>query len=268
MRDQAAEQFRPIRALLRGLETLEVLNAQDGLTVTEVAARTSLPRTTAYRILETLCLGGFARRDVADDRYRPMERVCSLANGYHDDSWVHDTAAPVLTALCRDILWPLMLSTVTDEGQVRVRLVTDHLSPLVLARYTPGQTLSLSASPSGLMFLACLSEAERKRALDEEGAEAEVASGALDAAAQAADCGYALDMRPVHGEAGLALPVRDRDGQLRAVVCMRFIRSALTRDTAIENFLPSLKDAVAQVETALHTSPSGRGLPAHAAAAV
>src|ERR1700735_632976 len=64
------ESTRPIRALMRGLDALTVLNLRDGATVSEVAQEIHLPRTTVYRILETLCNAGFVFRDAADDRYR------------------------------------------------------------------------------------------------------------------------------------------------------------------------------------------------------
>ena len=64
------ESTRPIRALMRGLDALTVLNLRDGATVSEVAQEIRLPRTTVYRILETLCDAGFRIRDAADDRYR------------------------------------------------------------------------------------------------------------------------------------------------------------------------------------------------------
>lgn len=76
------ESTRPIRALIRGLDALTVLNLRDGATVSEVAQEIRLPRTTVYRILETLCSAGFVFRDAADDRYRLTVRVRTLSDGY------------------------------------------------------------------------------------------------------------------------------------------------------------------------------------------
>lgn len=255
MRDQLVEQqFRPIRALLRGLEALEALNVQDGLTVTEVAQRTRLPRTTAYRILETLCSGGFAQRDVADDRYRPLSRVKHLADGFRDDGWIHQVAGPELETLCRGILWPLMLSTATQSGGLRVRISTDHLSPYALGRYTPGQDISLSGSPSGVMQLAQMDDVERKTALRQAaqaGASDAELTAAENAANQAAAAGYALDLRPVNGEAGIALPLKPCPTGTKGVVCMRFIRSALEPDEVVNEFLPRLRASVSVIEQAM-----------------
>lgn len=72
---------RPIRSLLRGLDALAALSGADGLTVTETARKARLPRTTAYRVLETLRLGGFVERD-GDDRYRATEKAKSLGFAY------------------------------------------------------------------------------------------------------------------------------------------------------------------------------------------
>lgn len=72
------EAVRPIRSLIRGLDALTALHTSGGgLTVSETAKRARLPRTTAYRILETLRLSGFVERD-ADELYRATERGRAL----------------------------------------------------------------------------------------------------------------------------------------------------------------------------------------------
>lgn len=254
MRDQTAEQFRPIRALLRGLETLETLNREDGLTVTEVASQTGLPRTTAYRVLETLCAGGFVLRDEADDCYRPTQRVQSLAHGFADEQWITAIAQPEMEALCRRILWPLMLSTVSPSGELRLRVVTDHMSPLALERYHPGDKLGLADSPAGVMRLACAGPEQREALLHVaalNGSLKEDIQAAAKLAEDAADKDYALDLRVVSGEAGIAVPIRNLDGDLVAVLCMRFIRSALTPEDVTERFHEPLRNCADRIARAL-----------------
>ena len=77
---------RPIRALIRGLEALAVLNRCNGATVSEIAQQIRLPRTTTYRILETLTHAGYVYRDPADDRYRLTIMVHRLAAGLADSA--------------------------------------------------------------------------------------------------------------------------------------------------------------------------------------
>ena len=73
------ESTRPIRALMRGLDALTVLNLRNGATVSEVTQEIRLPRTTTYRILETLSHAGFVYRDANDDRYRLTIMVRGLS---------------------------------------------------------------------------------------------------------------------------------------------------------------------------------------------
>jgi hypothetical protein len=92
MQPGSLEPVRPIRALLRGLEALAVLSNSRGLTVTETARRARLPRTTAYRILETLRAGGYVARD-EDDRYILAAEASAAANGARNDKTDHANAA-------------------------------------------------------------------------------------------------------------------------------------------------------------------------------
>src|SRR5476651_172140 len=105
------ESTRPIRALMRGLDALTVLNLRDGATVSEVAQEIRLPRTTVYRILETLCDARFVTRDAADDRYRLTIMVRALSGGFDDETWVTHIAKPLIHDLCREIVWPVSIAT-------------------------------------------------------------------------------------------------------------------------------------------------------------
>ncbi len=127
------ESTRPIRALMRGFDALTVLNLRDGATVSEVAQEIRLPRTTAYRILETLCTAGFVLRDPADDRYRLTVRVKGLSQGFTDEAWVTQVAAPCIVALGNDIVWPVSVATPAGPAMM-LRETTDHATPLALER--------------------------------------------------------------------------------------------------------------------------------------
>lgn len=247
------DQIRPIRALLRGLETLETLNRRDGCSVTDVANATALPRTTAYRILETLCQGGFATRDPGDDRYRPTDRVQGLAGGYADEQWVADVAAPELEALCKAVLWPLMLCMVRG-GVLQLRVVTDDISPLAIERYAAGSTMDLANSAAGVMRLALAAPQERDALLAlaaEQGARPEACAHTREAAQEAERLDYALDLRVVGRESTVALPVRDPAGSLRAILSMRFIRTAVRPDAVVAEYVPRLRASAQRIGEAI-----------------
>src|ERR1700683_5303653 len=147
------ESTRPIRALIRGLDALTVLNSRDGATVSEVAQEIRLPRTTVYRILETLCGAGFVFHDASDDRYRLTIMVRALSGGFDDDAWVTNIAKPSILELCREIVWPVSMQTLSGTTMM-MRETTDHSSPLAIERYSAGFRAPLLTSAAGRVYLA------------------------------------------------------------------------------------------------------------------
>lgn len=160
------ESTRPIRALARGLDALTILNSRDGATVSEVAHEIRLPRTTAYRILETLCEAGFAHRHRFDDRYRVTGLVRALSGGFRDEAWVARIAKPCMSELADDILWPVALATLHGTD-MQVREATDHASPLVAVRRSAGLRVPLLGSAAGRAYLAFCPEPERDNLLQQ-----------------------------------------------------------------------------------------------------
>ncbi len=251
------ESTRPIRALTRGLDALTVLNSRDGATVSEVAQEIRLPRTTVYRILETLCNAGFVYRDAADDRYRLTVEVRRLSHGVDDDAWVAKIAKPHIDELCRDIVWPVSIATLSGPGMM-VRESTDHETPLAIERYSTGFRLPLLASAAGLVFLAYCPDDEREALIDvlaRSNKEDDKPARAPRAELQRmlADIkreGYATSTktRRLVDEVSLGVPVNSRDRFL-ASLTVRFITSAVPLKTALERFLPKLRQCSAVINT-------------------
>src|SRR6202023_1866752 len=98
------ESTRPIRALHRGLDVLPELNRLERAAINTLAAAVRLPRTTTYRILETLRLAGYVARDAHDDCYRPTIMVRALSDGFDDDALVCHRAKPRLATLGTHII--------------------------------------------------------------------------------------------------------------------------------------------------------------------
>src|SRR5258708_29714072 len=82
------ESTRPIRALNRGLDVLTALNRLERAAINTLASAVRLPRTTTYRILETLRLAGYVERDAHDECYRPTIMVRALSDGFDDEAMV------------------------------------------------------------------------------------------------------------------------------------------------------------------------------------
>src|SRR5215831_9157319 len=91
-------EVRGVRALERGLALLAAMNRHKVASVLELAGETRLPRPTIYRLLETLGRAGFVARSGSADRFCLARKVRILSDGFIDDEWISDVAAPLMAA--------------------------------------------------------------------------------------------------------------------------------------------------------------------------
>lgn len=248
--------LRPIRALLRGLECLMVLNTRDGVTVTEIARAARLPRTTAHRILETLCDGGYIVRDNADERYRATILVRALSDGFGDESWVREIAKPELDRLGRKLLYPLSVCTASGLSLV-VRENTDKDSPLALERLPPGTRQNLIQTAAGRLYLSYMSPAQRRAMLDvlaRTGGRPDPALRNRDEFDTLLDRvrhqGWCLHHAPPNREASIAVPIHTGDEPV-AFLAMRYIASAVTPKEAVASYLPQIAESAQRIARSL-----------------
>ena len=240
---------RPIRALIRGLEALAVLNRRNGATVSEVTSEIKLPRTTTYRILETLSEAGYVYRDPADDRYRLTLLVRGLAHGFDDEAWISQIARPCINELCKDIVWPVNLLSPSGTSML-IRETTDHASPLAVERFSAGFRLPLLLSASGRVYLAFCPPETRNTLLDilsrstrEEDKLARSRPELEKIFEDVRELGYATSVRTrrVADEMAISVPVLVEDRVL-ATVAVRFSPSAVPPGLAVERFYPKLHE--------------------------
>ncbi len=242
---------RPIRALLRGLEVLHVLNQRNGATVSEVATAIELPRTTTYRILETLCNAGYAYRAASDERYRLTIMVRGLSDGFDDEAWVTQIARPYMYELCSELVWPIAIATLSGSTML-VRQTTDHRSPLAVEKRGPGFRVAILTSASGLCYLAhCPPEQQeallellmRPKRGDEQTSNRKKT---VELLSEARKRGYSVWRRPrrISDELSFSVPIFAKD-RLLAALTIRFSSTAVPESDAIQRFIPRMK-AVAQ----------------------
>lgn len=245
---------RPIRALIRGLDALTILNLKDGVTVSEVAHEIDLPRTTTYRILETLCHAGYAYRSESDDKYRLTIMVRGLSDGFDDEAWITQTAKPFIYELCREIVWPVSIATLSGTSML-VRETTDHQSPLAVERYGPGYRVPMLASASGLAYLAFCDKTQREALIDMLARSKNVADQLARNRVQVQkllletrERGFAVHTRPrrVSDLTTFSLPITS-EGRLMAALTVRFSSTALPQAAAVERFVPRMRRAADQI---------------------
>ena len=249
----ARDSTRPIRALQRGLEVLTELNRLERAAINTLAAAAGLPRTTTYRILETLRLAGYVDRDAHDDCYRPTIMVRALSDGFDDEALVAHIARPLLAVLGSQIVWPVAIATAAGSTMM-IRETTQ--SPLALELFSAGVRVPMLGSAAGRAYLA-FCPAQQRDALLESLARSSLPEDRLARnrieverllnETRAQGFGIAHRARRVSEETSLAVPVRAQD-RILATVTVRYAATALPLRAAVEQFLPKMREVAQKIE--------------------
>jgi IclR family mhp operon transcriptional activator len=239
---------------MRGLDALTVLNLRDGATVSEVAQEIRLPRTTVYRILETLSNAGFVFRDPADDRYRLTILVRTLSDGFDDEAWVTQLAKPFINNLCREIAWPVAIATLSGTTML-VRECSDQSNPPAIEMHAPGVRMPLLSTATGRAYLANSPAPQRDALIEilarsnkEEDKPARTRAELQRTLAEIKILGYATATRSRRQveEVSLSVPVM-LAGRILASLTVRFVASSVSLKSALERFLPKLRQCAAKI---------------------
>jgi IclR family transcriptional regulator, mhp operon transcriptional activator len=259
---------------MRGLDALAVLNVRDGATVSEVAHEIHLPRTTVYRILETLCTAGYVFRDASDDRYRLTIRVRALSSGFDDDAWVAQIAKPLIEELGREIVWPVSIATLLGTAMI---MRETHSSPLAVERFSAGHREALLSSATGRVYLSFCPVPQRDTLIDtlarsvkEEDRLARAPRADLQRIlAEIKLQGYAATSRTrrLIEEISVSVPVMSGE-RILACLTVRFSASAIPLKLALERFVPKLKQCASKISNSfveVKAEAQHKGAPERAA---
>jgi IclR family mhp operon transcriptional activator len=253
----AAARGGNVRSLERGLALLVAMNRRPLASVCELAADTGLPRPTVYRLLDTLAQAGFVSLDSATDRYRPTHGVRALSDGFVDDEWVTEIAAPMMAEFTREHVWPVSLFTF-EAGKMLVRDTTHRLSALSIDYGMVGKRMSMLRTAGGLVYLAFCPDNERKVILnllaqsdepdDQQAREVQLLEGLFKSIR--AD-GYATQDRVINPKAAsISVPIivgRKVHGSMSLI----FIASAMTMSEVENKLLPPLRAMTTRLARAL-----------------
>jgi DNA-binding IclR family transcriptional regulator len=184
-----------VQTLDRGLRVLELLaEANDGLTVGEIAARMGIHRASAYRLVSTLEACGYVLRRI-DGRYCLWMALLELSRRVLPE--LRALAMPILDSLADDIGATAHLTVLDGEEAVTVAVVEPRRTQMHIV-HRPGLRHSVHVGASGRAILATRppepDEAPEIAAVREAGyAESygELYPGAIGIAAPVAARGYA-----------------------------------------------------------------------------
>lgn len=204
-------------AILRSFD-----DGADELGISEIATRTGLRVSTAHRIVRALCAGGFMDQDRRTDRYRLGRTMVVLGRRAAEQLGLED-ARPVLERLV-ELTGESASLGIRDGDDVVVVMVVPSNQRLRFD-HEHGGRIGLHASAMGRALLA-FGDADPGDAIpDTLHLERHTDRTITDRDELAAelgrtrDRGYAVnDQARFDGVVGVAAPVRDRDGRVRAAV--------------------------------------------------
>lgn len=253
-----------VRGLTRGLEILRVLNERSEASAADLAAATGLPRATVYRLLDTLAEAGYVTAAPDSHTYRPSISCRMLSDGYHDEIWMRDIAAPVISDLGREIVWPTDIAT-RDGDMMVIRATTHRTSPLSFHRARVGLRVPLLGTSLGLTYLAFCPAAEREAVLKGLSQRSGQNQPSADRLAHLdrtlrdiRSRGYGVRDGGIIPETGsFAVPVMNAERCI-ATINVQYILSALTTEEAVRRYLPAAKAAASSIESSLAGGATAR----------
>jgi len=242
-----------VRSLERGLALLAAMNRRKLPSVVELARDTRLPRPTVYRLLETLSRAGFVSRSSPNDRFCLLPRVRTLSDGFVEDHWIAEIAAPLMTEFTRDLVWPVALMTF-EQGRMLVRQTTHEASTLSIDHGMVGRSLPMLRTGAGRCYLAFCPVKERRaiiamlarsKAAEDRWAREPQRLAKLFEGIRAK--GYAVQDREINPKTtGLAVPIV-LGTRVRGALSSIWISSAMTIEKAETELYPPLAAIAARV---------------------
>ncbi|MDQ0190739.1 IclR family transcriptional regulator [Alicyclobacillus cycloheptanicus] len=151
--DVTTQAHATVRAVDRALDILLCFGrSSGGLTLSEISKQVNLHKSTVYRLLTSLQVKGFVRRDPDSDKYFVGWSVLELLSGLHESDELSSLALPEMTRL-RDRTGETV-SLYVRVGRERLRIQAVDSQEPVRNVAIIGKTYPLYIGASGKVLLA------------------------------------------------------------------------------------------------------------------
>ena len=237
-----------VRALDRALDILDAFSlAEPELTLTAIAARVNLAKSTATRLLSVLEERGWLERSTDTDRYRVGVRAFELGTIYIQTTSLEAEAEPYLQHLARTCHQTANLGILNDGEVVHIAVVAPE-RPIRFS--TPlGQRESAHCTGLGKALLAELSPDELRAVIARHGLPARTARTITTQRDLQAELvrvraqGYAMDDEEAYTSLRcVAAPVRDARGRVIAALSVSGLANEFTEES-LPRFIAELHEA-------------------------
>lgn len=236
----------------KGLRVLQAFEgARSSMTLSEVADRAGLDRAAARRFLLTLVELGFAER--RDKHFNLTPRVLQLGFSYLSSLGLTDVMMPYLKEVSARLEESASVAVLDETEIVYVaRVQTQRIMSVGLGI---GARLPAATTSMGRVLLAHLDLADRRERLARikliAYTQRSVTSRAEleQALRRVREEGHALvDQELEKGLRSLAVPLRNRRGQVVAAMNVGTSASRVTKERLLRNHLTVLKEAAARAQ--------------------
>jgi DNA-binding IclR family transcriptional regulator len=204
-----------IRAVGRALAIFDAFdNEHLSLSLQEIAERIRMPKTTAFRLVNTLERAGFLIR-MDNQQYCLSLKVARLGGLVRSTLSIREIARPIMLEVNRQTQETITLNTVMGTDRMVLEVV-DTPSPLMsMARL--GQHMPLLLGASARVIMAYMEPDELERVLKANAKVAEIDRPALERElARFRKQGYALSRgQRVPGLTAISVPLFDINGKVR-----------------------------------------------------
>jgi DNA-binding IclR family transcriptional regulator len=242
-------------AMLRALELLEkIASAGRPLTLAEICAIVNLPKPTAHRLCQRLEAEHFLAREPGGRHYAIGPRLVKI--GLNSIRWSGNTDRHMILEKLVQQIGETCNFTALVGGEVLYLDRVEARWPLRL-HLEPGSRVPMHCTASGKLFLAFMTEARRRKTLENLELPAFtqhtlVSSEALDIECLAVrERGYSLDREEfLLGLFAIAVPVLDADGNVIAAIACHGPSARFDVEKALA-FLPQFKAAAQNMRSTL-----------------
>lgn len=239
-----------VRAVERALDILLCFTGASELTLTEIASRVELHKSTVHRLLASLEGRGFIMRDAATDKYRLGYRLWELSANLSQDGDPGLILLPEMEQLRAQL--GETISLYVQDGLERVRIQAVQSNHAIRRVAPVGARMPLYVGASSKVLVAFAEPALQERLLS----SADWPAG-LDKAAfrqqlgETRRLGYATSVEEREpGAAAVSAPILDRGGRLVAALAVSGPANRLTLELMQEQ-APLIMEAARHMGTML-----------------
>ncbi|MCC6000638.1 MAG: IclR family transcriptional regulator [Pararhodobacter sp.] len=248
------EDRRFISALSRGLDVLSAFSPEKPrMTLSELARKTSLPKSTVVRILFTLVETGYMSFQSSDNTFAPGPKAMTLGLSVVASMDLVSLATPYLESLSKKTGRTVNIGVRDDLSVIYCARVGAH--QLLTLNIQVGSRLQLHNTAIGRALVCFSPPDERDALLTRLGAEPESRQSALDIRKDLATTlarGFVVTDRTLaQSVRAIAAPIWKRDNQLAAAINVAFLAETITVEEIVASTAPDLLDAARSISLLL-----------------